>query len=255
MTNWETDEFILLSNQILQSGKALPNWLEKAVLKAKEEEKERLAFDKKLVEESQPKAKPFDSRINGLFENFDNTLPEEYNQYKKPEVETLLQSTKNNIKQFAFDIQKLSKQAGGHPIIEEQAVKITNNLLDRLKEELGFTPEENKLLENKSVEEIAEYYSRTRIDKMAKLNNSITEFREELKDIEKHTIGKSREKLAVIYQNELNEIEKLTSSNQNDVKIYFDKSKYQVYSINDIKTPVKTEETTNNTIDKKLYWK
>lgn len=251
MINFDTDVFLRLSNQIMLSGKALPHWLEQALLKVKDEERERLAFDKQMIEDAQARTKPFESRINRLFENFDISLPDEYFRFKTPELENTLQITKDNIKQLAFDIQQWSKQAGENPIIENQAVKITANLLDRLKEDLGFSQEENKQLENKSVEEIAEYYSKTRTDKMGKLNDSINQYRDEINQLEKQTIGKSKDELTEIYQDKLREIEKLTSSNRGDMKIYFDKEKYQVDSINDVKTPIKTEEMTKNLLNKK----
>lgn len=252
MTNFDTDDFLRLSNQIILSGKALPHWLEQALLKVKDEERERLAFDKQMIEDAQARTKPFESRINSLFENFDISLPVEYFRFKTPELESTLQSTQDNIKQFAFEIQQLSKQAGENPIIENQAVKITANLLDRLKEDLGFSQEENKQLENKSVEEIAEYYSKTRTDKTGKLNDSINQYREEINQLEKQTIGKSKDELTEIYQDKLREIEEQTKDNRGDVKIYFDKEKYRVQSINDVKIPLKTEETMKNLSDKKV---
>lgn len=251
MTIFDTDDFLRLSNQLMLSGKALPHWLEQALLKAKDNERERFAFDKKLIEESQMRNKPFESRISSLFDDFDTNLPEEFLLYKTPQLDATLSNTKENIKQFSFDMQQLSIQAGGNPAIENQAVKITANLLDRLKEDLGFSAEENKQLENKSFEEITEYYSKTRTDNMCKLNHSINLYREEIKDLEKQTLGKNKEELSEIYEDKLNRIERRTCTGRSDVKNYFDKEKYEVDSINEIKTPIKTEETMKNILDKK----
>lgn len=251
MIIFDTDEFIRLSQEFSQSGKALPHWLEQALLKAKDVEKERIAYDKKFFEESEQNKKPFQSRISNLFLDFDNSLPTEYFIFKTPQLENSLNATKENIKRFANDIQQLSEKAGGNRNIENQAVKITSNLLDRLKNDLGFSTEEKKQLENKTAEEIADYYSKTRTGKMDKLNDSINDFRKELHDLEKSCEGKPKDEITKIYEKKLNEVEELTRVNQTDIKIYFDKDRYNIESINQVKVPIKTEETMKNLKDKK----
>ncbi len=256
MMIFDTDEFIRLSQEFLQSGKALPHWLEQAVLKAKDVEKERIAYDKKFFEESEQNKKPFQNRINNLFLDFDNNLPAEYFTFKNPQLENSLNATKENIKQFANDIQQLSEKAGGNQNIENQAVKITSNLLDRLKNDLGFSTEEKKQLENKTAEEIADYYSKTRSGKMDKLNNSINDFRKELHDLEKSCEGKPKDEITKIYEEKIDNIERATRFRHTDVKIYFDKNKYDIESINNIKAPCQTslnvsDETLKSVNDKK----
>ena len=86
---------------------------------------------------------------------------------------------------------------------------------------------------------------------MSKLNHSINLYREEIKDLEKQTLGKNKEELSEIYEDKLNRIERRTSTGRSDVKNYFYKEKYEVDSINEIKTPIKTEETMKNILDKK----
>lgn len=251
MIIFDTDEFIRLSQEFLQSGKALPDWLEAAVRRAKENEKEEQAFNKKMFEDAESNNKPFKSRINNLFLDFDNSLPVEYFTFKTPQLENSLNTTKENIKQFASDIEQLSEKAGGNQNIENQALKITSNLLDRLKNDLGFSTEEKKQLENRTAEEIADYYSKTRFGKMDKLNDSINDFRKELHDLEKSCEGKPKDEITKIYEKKLNEVEELTRVNQTDIKIYFDKDRYNVESINQVKAPIKTEETMKSLKDKK----
>lgn len=65
--------------------------------------------------------------------------------------------------------------------------------MNRLKNDLGFSTEEKKQLENRTAEEIADYYSKTRFGKMDKLNDSINDFRKELHDLEKSCEGKPKD--------------------------------------------------------------
>jgi len=256
MIIFDTDEFIKLSQEFLQSGKALPDWLEAAVRRAKENEKEEQAFNKKMFKDAESKNKPFESKITNLFMDFENSIPEEFLTYKTPHLENSLTRTKDNIKQLANDIQQLSEKAGGNQNIENQAVKITYNLLDRLKNDLGFSREEKKLLENKTAEEIAEYYAQTRSGKMDTLNNSINGFRKELKDLENSCEGKPPQEVMEIYQKTLNEIESSTSDKSSSSKRSIQNKAFDVESINDVKAPSKTsqnlsEETIKAKNDKK----
>lgn len=78
-----------------------------------------------MFEDAESKNKPFKSRINNLFLDFDNSLPIEYFTFKTPQLENSLNTTKENIKQFASDIEQLSEKEVGNQNIENQALKIT----------------------------------------------------------------------------------------------------------------------------------
>lgn len=163
-----------------------------------------------IMEENSPEAqakKQFDKRIDRLFADFDNNLPEDFKKYTTPELTDGLNATKKNIRGLADDMHKLSELAGGDPKLEQQAEKITANLLDRLKNDLGLTPEERKKLEGKSLEEIQAYYAETRSDKLDKLNETVNGYRQELHQLVEQTAGRSLEEKAKIYQDKLDELE------------------------------------------------
>lgn len=234
-----------LTEELSATGKPLPYWLEDAIRKAKHTTIQETRAEQKQIEQEAANAQkpPYQNRINSLFDDFDKLLPEDFKKLKTPQLENALDATKQNIKQFAADMHRLSELAGGSPALEDKAVKITSNLLDRLKNDLELTPQEKKQLEGKSFEEVAEYYSQTRSGKMDKLNTSIDNYRQELHQLEISCQGKSQEEINKLYEEKLQKIERATGQGKiGDVILENRLSKYEA-SLENIKTPLQTSQS------------
>lgn len=234
-----------LTEELSATGKPLPYWLEDAIRKAKHDTTQEHLAERKVIEQeaADTQKQLYQSRINSLFDDFDKLLPDDFKKFKTPQLESSLDTTKQNIKQFAADMHRLSELAGGSPMLEDKAVKITSNLLDRLKNDLELTPQEKKQLEGKSFEEVAEYYSQTRSGKMDRLNNSINNYRQELQQLETSCQGKSKEEINKLYEEKLLMLEKATGQGKDEYnKIENRLSKYEA-SINDVKAQPQTSQT------------
>lgn len=234
-----------LTKELSATGKPLPYWLEDAIRKAKHDAKQEGYAEQKQIEQEAANSQkpPYQTHINSLFDDFDKLLPDDFKKFKSPQLESALDTTKQNIKQFAADMYRLSELAGGSLTLEDKAVKITSNLLDRLKNDLELTPREKKQLEGKSFEEVAEYYSQTRSGKMDKLNTSIDNYRQELQQLETSCQGKSQEKINKLYSEKLQRIEGATQrGNFEDFKIENRLSKYEA-SLENIKSPPQTSQS------------
>lgn len=244
MTIIDLQDINKLADELCSTGKPLPYWLEMAIRKAKHDIiKEQIAERKMIEQEFAHSQQQYQSRINSLFDDFDKLLPDDFKKFKTPQLESSLDTTKQNIKQFATDMHRLSELAGGSPTLEDKAVKITANLLDRLKNDLELTPLEKKQLEGKSFEEVAVYYSQTRSGKMDRLNNSIDNYRQELQQLEISCQGRSKEEINKLYEEKLHRIEQATGQGKiEDFKIENRLSKYEA-SIDDIKSPPQTSQT------------
>lgn len=251
MVDFDTADFARLNFDIANANSFqgnMPSWLEEALRKTKKEsEREEQALEKLLVDQSpeQQDKRRYEERIKALFDDFDRNLPKDYLTYGNPELTKPFESTKNNIRQLADDMHKLSELAGGDPKLEQQSEKITANLLDRLKNDLGLSPDERKQLEGKSLEEIQEYYTRTRSDKLDKLNETVNGYRQELHYLIEQTAGKSPEEKAKIFQNELKDIELQTGQNREKAKIVISMVgvQYESVTINDVKAPAMDSRT------------
>lgn len=249
MSTIDLQNLFKISEELSSSGKPLPYWLEEALRKAKHDSKLDLYAQQKQIEEANSKQQPYQSRIDNLFNDFDNSLPDDFKKLKTSELETALDTTKHNIKQFAADMHRLSDLAGQNPALEDKAVKITSNLLDRLKNDLELIPQEKKQLEGKSFEEVAEYYSQTRSGKMDKLNNSINNYRQELHQLENSSQDKSQVEILRIYEEKLLKIERATGQGKIEDKISESRlSKYEA-TLDNIKSP---PQNSQNILDKQL---
>jgi hypothetical protein len=242
MSAIDLSNLLKLMQEFEQNGKGMPYWLADAVNKAKMEYKQEAFAQQRMMAEDLARVnQSFNNRINSLFDSFD--LPEDFIKYKTPQLESKLDSTKQNIKQFASDMHRLSELAGGSPLLEEKAVKITSNLLERLKNDLELTPQEKKQLEGKTFEEVAEYYSQTRSGNMDKLNKSIDNYRQELHQLENLCQGKSQEEINRLYEEKLLMLEKATGQGKEEYsKVENRLSKYEA-SIDNIKSPPQTSQT------------
>jgi hypothetical protein len=207
MADLEFNDFSQLNtfiNSVLQSGKPLPSWLERAIDKAKFEQKQEavaLAIQEKEKAEKE-KQPSFSERLDKLFENFDNSLPPEFTKYGSPQLNNHLQATKQNIKNFATNMENFRNNIGGDRLLSDRVDEVTQNLLNRLSKDLGVSPDE---ITGKTFEQIQEYYQENTKNNMVKTNQTIDKYRQELIQLEKETDGKTIKEKQEIYRTWLDE--------------------------------------------------
>ena len=91
------------------------------------EEETKETYEKAIaaIEDAEFKNKPFKSRINNLFLDFDNSLPVEYFTFKTPQIENSLNVIKENIKQRHLEQRNINQELSFLKILTQSGSQIS----------------------------------------------------------------------------------------------------------------------------------